>query len=277
MAIRYSFDVVLAVLLVVPGAQADNNATGKTNATLPVLQGGKADGWHAYYEAKSYTAKVDHKGILEISLTDAGPASVAGSVPLNNKKMWTIDIGPGFYDTKWKKRVRHPVTAFLEHSEPSDDARKVRIVAERATGITFETVYEFGPQEIKTWYRAQKGSETPEEQILYLDHKINRIECSDKDREKWKYEQKLYQGGKRKKYDFFESSRVAGDSKSINIEGPFWGKKEITFERGRDKYAEMRPVKYGDVTLRNGSEIWLKKIDADNNDYAAELITITIK
>lgn len=274
---------LLGALFVALLAQAGAEVTdkkpgnkGKAGPTLPVLEGGKADGLHAYYEGDNYIAKVDGQGVLELTLKDAGQASVAGSVPLNKKKMWSIDIEPGFYDTKWQKRFRHAITEFMEHTEPSDKATKVRILAKRATGIVFETVYEFSPEAITTWYRAERGYETPKEQILHLNHRINRIECSDKEREKCSYEQKL-QGGKRMKYDFLESKRVGGDSKSVKIKGPFWGKREILLERGRDEDAVMRPVKYGDVTLRNGSEIWLAKEDTTSSKHENERITITIE
>jgi len=275
---------LLGAMLITPFAHAEENKArqksgekGKNKPTLPVLTEGKAKGYHAYYEGDSYIAKVDGQGMLELTLKDAGQASVAGSIPMNSKKMWTIDIGPGFYDTKWKKRVRHPITAFFEQSEPSDNASKVRIVCERATGITFEWIYEFSPEAITTWYKAEKGSETPKEQILHLAHRINRIECSEKDRKKSKYEQKL-QGGKRKKFDFLESAKVGGsDSKSITIEGPFWGDREITFERGKDEDAEMKPVKYGDVSLRNGSSIWLVKNNTASSEHEKERVTIHIK
>lgn len=273
--------LVLAPLLVTlthardqGGGKGARKGAGKK---LPVLTEGKGKGCHAYYEGDSYIAKVHDSGALELTLKDAGQASVPGSVPLNKKKMWSIDIVPGLRDTKMKKSARHPVTEFTEHSPPSDQATKVKIVSKRTTGIIFETIYEFSPETITTWYRAEAGQETPKDRIYYLAHKINRIECGEKERKKSKYELKSY-SGKKIKYDFLESAKVSSkDSENINIEGPFWGKREISFERGSDEEATMKPVKYSDVTLRNGSSIWLIKTDSASNKHDQEKITITIE
>lgn len=271
-------------MLITPLVHAEENPKpkkpgkgGKNKPTLPVLTEGKAEGYHAYYEGDNYIAKVDGSGALELTLKDAGQASVAGSVPVNNKKMWSIDIAPSVWDTKWKKRVSQPIAEFIEHSPPSDNATQVRILSKRTTGIVFETIYEFSPETISTWYRAEPGYETPEEQVLHLAHQISRIECSEKDRKKSKYELKPL-SGRKVKYDFFEPAKLGGkDAKSIAIEGPFWGKREITFERGQDKGAAMKPVKYGDVSLRNGSSIWLIKDDTKSSKQEKEQITIHIE
>lgn len=274
----------LSTLLTAPFTHAEENAgrkkTGKgskNKPTLPVLTEGKAKGCHAYYEGDNYIAKVSADGGLSLTLKDAGQASVAGSVPLNSESIWSINIEPGVWDTKWKKRVSQPIAEFIEHSPPSDNATQVRILSKRTTGIVFETIYEFSPETISTWYRAEPGYETPEEQVLHLAHQISRIECSEKDRKKSKYELKPL-SGRKVKYDFFEPAKLGGkDAKSIAIEGPFWGKREITFERGQDKGAAMKPVKYGDVSLRNGSSIWLIKDDTKSSKQEKEQITIHIE